>query len=316
MTTPDLTKAPILQGSSNYEAWQHWINTQCLLKGVNDVLLGVDKTPVADEGESPVALGIRLRTHKRELQFIEDLIVESCKEGPRALIASEKDPIKKFELLKSLYKRQGYTAREVCWRRLTRSSIDDFKNSSEYGQHLKQAATELEEMGFGCENWQLATTFLHGLGAEYDAHVSLILSNVKRDNTGHSVELNFDDVFRQIEDIDQRRKLNQNDDSAKGLKANKANTANFTTNNSGSARGGARGRGRGGRGGAGNTSESRGGSSGPLTSCDHCGRPHNSAICWLKYPHFASANWRKLNGAKIADFQKKVHMARTNEVRN
>lgn len=106
-------------------------------------------------------------------------------------------------------------AREVCWRRLTRSSIDDFKSSSEYGQHLKQAATELEEMGFGCENWQLATTFLHGLGAEYDAHVSLILSNVKKDDTGHSVELDFDDVFRQIEDIDQRRKLNQNDDSAR-----------------------------------------------------------------------------------------------------
>ena len=25
ITTPDLSKAPILQGSFNYEAWHHWI---------------------------------------------------------------------------------------------------------------------------------------------------------------------------------------------------------------------------------------------------------------------------------------------------
>jgi len=225
MTTPDFAKAPILEGSTNYEAWNTWITVQCLMRGVNAVLQGKSITPVADEGEAPAALGVRTRTHAKKLEFIERLIFGSCKDGPRALIASENDPIKKFELLKKAYQRRGYTAREVCWRKLTRSSIDDFKNSSKYGQHLKQAAGELKAMGFNCEKcseWQLSTTFLHGLGAEYDTYVSLMLSNLKKDNTGNVVELEFDDVFRQIEDVDQRRKLNQGDDSTKGLKANKA----------------------------------------------------------------------------------------------
>ena len=124
----------------------------------------------------------------------------------------------------------------------------------------------------------------------------LILSNLKRNNKGNDIELEFDDVFRQIEEIDQRRKLNENNTSAsaKALKA-------------GQPRSGAHGRSRGGGtrgGGRGNIS---------LPPCEHCGGTHKSSTCWLKYPNFALNEWRKQHSAEIADFQKKAHIAQTSE---
>jgi len=157
---------------------------------------------------------------------------------------------------------------------------------------------------------------LYNFGAEYKVHVLLILLNIKKDNTGYSVELDFDDVFRQIEEMNQRRKLSHNDNFIKGLKTNNINKANFITNNSssstcGEVRGRGRSRNRGGKNRGGKkgvnedvniTSETRGRSFAPLPPYNHCGGPHKTLIYWFKYPEFALIDWRKLNGAKIADF--------------
>jgi len=61
--------------------------------------------------------------------------------------------------------------------------------------------------------------------------VLLILLNIKKNNTERGIKFDFNDVFRQIEDVNQRRKLNQNNDFIKDLKINKINTVNFTINN-------------------------------------------------------------------------------------
>lgn len=157
---------------------------------------------------------------------------------------------------------------------------------------------------------------MYNFGAEYKVHVLLILLNIKKDNTGYSVELDFDDVFRQIEEMNQRRKLSHNDNFIKGLKTNNINKANFITNNSssstcGEVRGRGRSRNRGGKNRGGKkgvnedvniTSETRGRSFAPLPPYNHCGGPHKTLIYWFKYPEFALIDWRKLNGAKIADF--------------
>ena len=94
MSTPDFAKALLLEGSSNFEAWAGWIRAQCLVRGVNAILQGKTTTPVADVGETPAVFGTRSRTHAKELEFIEGLIYGACKEGSRALIASEEDPIR------------------------------------------------------------------------------------------------------------------------------------------------------------------------------------------------------------------------------
>lgn len=157
---------------------------------------------------------------------------------------------------------------------------------------------------------------MYNFGAEYKVHVLLILLNIKKDNTGYSVELDFDDVFRQIEEMNQRRKLSHDDNFIKGLKTNNINKVNFITNNSssstcGEVRGRGRSRDRGGKNRGGKkgvnedvniTSETRGKSFAPLPPYNHCGGPHKTLIYWFKYPEFALIDWRKLNGAKIADF--------------
>lgn len=130
--------------------------------------------------------------------------------------------------------------------------------------------------------------------------------------------------------MNQRRKLSHNDNFIKGLKTKNINKANFITNNSssstcGEVRGRGRSRDRGGKNRGGKkgvnedvniTSETRGRSFAPLPPYNHCGGPHKTLIYWFKYPEFALIDWRKLNGAKIADFQKKMHMVRANKLYN
>lgn len=83
------------------------------MRGVYAVLQGESIIFVVDEDESPIAFGVRTRTYVKELKFISGLIFGLYKAGPRAIIITEKNSIRKFELLKNIYKRQNYITREI-----------------------------------------------------------------------------------------------------------------------------------------------------------------------------------------------------------
>ena len=153
-------------------------------------------------------------------EMMDGIIRLSVEVGPLSHITAFEDATSMLKKLEEKYKVKGYTARDIVWRKLTRSNLSEFHSVAQYGETIKKAKTQLEEMGHQAGDWMITTSFLHGLGEKYEDFVAMILSVRGKDEHGHPLEPDPDSVMEQLMDKERRQKENgQIDSSTKALRA-------------------------------------------------------------------------------------------------
>lgn len=98
----------------------------------------------------------------------------SLDSGGHAHIAGKQGTYQMVRALEGVYKSKGSSSREVLWRTISRASLSDHKNVTEYVEAIRKAKTKLAELGH-TSSWETTTSFLHGLPSLYESFVEKTL---------------------------------------------------------------------------------------------------------------------------------------------
>ena len=152
----------------------------------------------------------------------------------------------------------------------------------------------IEDMGHQVLDWQMTSSFLHGLSDSYTTFVTTILTARQLGADGKPMEPDFDRLVAQLIDIKKRGDISSNNksSSSKVLKTNQTAESNRSEGTSGRKKKGA-----GKRSPTKNPDDAR---------CNVCNSQwHMDDKCWVKHPAQASDEWREENTSKIDEYRQK-----------
>lgn len=271
-STSIVSQIPKLKGTSNFDAWYNGLKGVAKVNGAWKVLTGLTPRP-ENKGSSTYAQD--LANWELIQEKMDGIIRLSVETGPLSHIMALEDATSMLKKLEEQYKVRGYTARDIVWRKLTRSDLSDYKSVAEYGEAIKKAKTELAEMGCDIPSWMITTSFLHGLGETYEEFITMILTVRTKDASGQPQEPELDYVMELLKDRE-RRHAENNDHPTKALKS------------------GGKGDNRRGK------QQQHSEASKEGKSCDYChSSRHQDGKCWFKHPEQATREWRERNKDKI-----------------
>jgi transposase InsO family protein len=270
-STSIVSQIPKLKGASNFDAWYNGLKGVAKVNGAWKVLTGAIPKP-QDKETSTYAQD--LKEWEQIQEKMDGIIRLSVEPGPLSHVMALEDATSMLKKLEEQYKVRGYTARDIVWRKLTRSELSDYSSVAEYGETIKKAKTELAEMGCDIPSWMITTSFLHGLGETYEEFVTMILTVRTKDASGKFQEPELDDVMELLKDRE-RRHAENNDDTSKALKSGGKgdNQREKQTHSKASKKG---------------------------EGCGYCHSSyHQERKCWFKNPDQAKKEWREKNKDKI-----------------
>ena len=122
-----------------------------------------------------------------------------------------------FKKLEEQYKVRDYTARDIVWRKLTRSELSNYQSITKYGETIKKIKTELAEISCEILVWIITIFFFHGLGETYEEFVIIIFIIRTKDDKGQFQEPELDSVMELLKD--RKRRHAENDNPTKILKS-------------------------------------------------------------------------------------------------
>src|SRR2546423_2200346 len=269
-STSIVSQIPKLKGTSNFDAWYNGLKGVAKVNGAWKILTGATEKP---KDEKSPTYAQDLKEWEQIQEKLDGIIRLSVEAGPLSHIMALEDATSMLKKLEEQYKVRGYTARDIIWRKLTRSELSDYKSVAEYGETIKKAKTELAEMGCDIPSWMITTSFLHGLGETYEEFVTMILTVRTKDASGRFQEPELDDVMELLKDRE-RRHAENNDDTTKALKSGGKgdNQREKQTHSKASKKG---------------------------EGCGYCHSSyHQERKCWFKNPDQAKKEWREKNKDK------------------
>jgi transposase InsO family protein len=274
-STSIVSQIPKLKGASNFDAWYNGLKGVAKVNGAWKILTGADPKPT---DEKSTTYGQDLKEWEQVQEKMDGIIRLSVEAGPLSHIMALEDATSMLKKLEEQYKVRGYTARDIVWRKLTRSELSDYKTVAEYGEAIKKAKTELAEMGCEIPAWMITTSFLHGLGEAYEEFVTMILTVRTKDDKGQLQEPELDYVMELLKDKERRHA--ENDNPTKALKS-------------------------GGKGD--NRREKKHSEASNKESCDYCNSlKHQEGKCWFKHPEQARSGWLEKNKEKVEKLRQKT----------
>ena len=204
----------------------------CEMADIDGVLIGHDTIPVQMNKETDKAFSERTVYWKTVNKYIIGSIRFSLKSGGLAHIAGVSGAYQMVQRLRNQYKSKGYTSREVLWRTMSRTTLDNCKDMTDWVETIKKAKVSLMELDSIIPQWIVTTTFLHGLPSSYDSFVEIVINSRGKDANGRPLEPDFDDMCERVLDRERRQKVLVIDQfNFKVLKAaGKANSANSNVN--------------------------------------------------------------------------------------
>jgi hypothetical protein len=205
-STSIVSQIPKLKGTSNFDAWYNGLKGVAKINGAWKVLTGAIPKPEDEESSSYVQ---DLKEWEQIQEKMDGIIRLSVEAEPLSHIMALEDATSMLKKLEERYKVRGHTARDIVWRKLTRSELSDYKSVAEYGETIKKAKTELAEMGCDIPSWMITTSFLHGLGETYEEFITMILTLRTKDVPGQFQEPELDDVIELLKDRERRQRREQ-----------------------------------------------------------------------------------------------------------
>ncbi|KAI4135291.1 MAG: hypothetical protein LQ347_000809 [Umbilicaria vellea] len=97
-----------------------------------------------------------------------------------------------FEMLKEYVQDEGVYGAPPLRKTINRSDLSEYKNVAEYAEAMKKARTMIEDMGPQIFDWQMTSSFLHGLGDSFTAFVMMTLTARQFGAEGEPVEPDSD----------------------------------------------------------------------------------------------------------------------------
>lgn len=192
-----------LKGRKNFEEWYTTFEGTCKMERTWGVASGRKQKP-----EFPVTTNEQqlqeyeqaLEEWEEQNEVVDGLIRLSIKPGPLAHVKHLTNAAEMLEKLKKVYATNDITARYIAFRQITRSSLSQFEGIREYAEALKNAQAKLEELGYGMSNWEVTSSFLAGLGRNYERQVDRLLLHQSRDENGKLIEPDMDYFVEQLVD--------------------------------------------------------------------------------------------------------------------
>jgi transposase InsO family protein len=253
-------RLPALTGATDYNYWSGLLRAQLLIDKTWGLVQGTVKRPT---DLRPKESEDQLQDRQAEWDDMNNnamgRILKHLSEGPMNMVQDKETAYEMWEELRKTYQLKGYSARHVIWNRLMRSELKQFSSISEFGESMKKGMIELNNLAEASyQEWQITSTFLHGLGPEWDPIVnSIIYSTQERARSAQSPETepSFHDVFQQVLDFERRQNAGED---------KKALTVQATRTKDGKK------------------------------TCTHCSKKnHTKENCFFLHPEKAPASWKK-----------------------
>ena len=175
----NLSHVTKLEGPQNYQIWATGLKGVALSNRVWKVMNGTVPRPILPANASDTqqeTYMARLEDWEEAEEMAQGYILQTIKQGPASHLTDSMDAPRMFETLKNMYKTKGYTERHLHWKTINRSDLSKYKNVSEYAEAMKKVRTMIEDMGHQVLDWQMTSSFLHGLGESYTTFVTTILT--------------------------------------------------------------------------------------------------------------------------------------------
>ena len=165
-------------------------------------------------------------------KYIIDSIRFSLKSEELAHIADMSDVYQMIQRLRNQYKFKEYTSREVLWRIMSRTTLNNCKNITNWVKTIKKVKVSLMKLNSIISQWIVTTTFLYDLSLFYNSFIEIVINSRDKDVNERSLKPDFDDMCERVLNRERRQKvLIINQFNFKTLKAaEKANSANFNAN--------------------------------------------------------------------------------------
>ncbi|KAA6421220.1 MAG: hypothetical protein FRX49_08919 [Trebouxia sp. A1-2] len=293
----NLSHVTKLEGPQNYQAWATGFKGVALSNRVWKVMNGTIPQPVLPANANDTqqeTYTTRFEEWEEAEEIAQGYILQIIKQGPASHLTDLMDAPRMFETLRSMYKTKGYMERHLHWKTINRLDLLKYKNILEYAEAMKKARTMIEDMGHQVLDWQMTSSFLHGLSDSYTTFVTTILTARQLGADGKPMEPDFDRLVAQLIDIEKRGDVSSNNksSSSKVLKTNQTAESNRSEGTSGRKKKGA-----GKRSPTKNPDDAR---------CNVCNSQwHMDDKCWVKHPAQASDEWREENTSKIDEYRQK-----------
>ena len=203
-------RLPALIGATDYNYWSGLLRAQLLIDKTWGLVQGTLKRPTdLRQNESDDQLQDRQAEWDDLNNSAMGRILKHLSEGPMNMVQDKETAYEMWEELRKTYQLKGYSARHVIWNRLMRSELKQFSSISEFGESMKKGMIELNNLAEASyQEWQITSTFLHGLGPEWDPIVnSIIYSTQERARSAQSLETepSFHDVLQRVLDFERRQ---------------------------------------------------------------------------------------------------------------
>ena len=118
----------------------------CEMTNIDDVLIGHDTISVQMDKETDKAFSERIVYWKTVNKYIIDSTRFSLKSEELTHIADVSDVYQMIQRLRNQYKFKEYTSREVLWRIMSRTTLNNCKNITDWVKIIKKAKVSLMKL--------------------------------------------------------------------------------------------------------------------------------------------------------------------------
>jgi len=236
------------------------------------IVQGTKKTPTKKSGELDEAFESHLEAFNDLNDSAMGQILTHVSEGPFTMVRDKNTATDMWKELKKVYMLKGYSARHLVWNWLMKSDLKQYKSLTDYGEDMKKGMKELSQLtGAPYHEWQITSTFLHGLGTEWQTVVDSIIFSIQEQvtlasktpgNALTSFEPTFDEVFKRVLNYERQQKIDNGQGNGNKALAMGQNQSQKKKRD-------------------------------PSKKCHHCQQTgHLKNTCYFKHPDKAPAGWK------------------------
>ena len=215
-----------LKGSQNYQIWATGLKGVTLSNRVWKVMNRTVPQLILSANASDTqqeTYTARLEDWEETEEMAQGYILQTIKQGSASHLTDSMNALRMFKTLKNMYKTKRYTEQHLHWKTINCSDLSKYKNVSEYTEAMKKVRTMIENMRHQVLDWQMISSFLHGLSESYTTFVTTILTARQLGADSEPVKPDFDRLIAQLINIEKWDKLSNNKSSS--LKALKTESA-------------------------------------------------------------------------------------------
>ena len=251
---------------------------------IDDVLTEHDTISVQMDKETDKAFSERTVYWKIVNKYIIDSIRFSLKSEGLTHIADMSGVYQMVQRLRNQYKFKGYTSREILWRTMSRTTLNNCKDMTDWVKTIKKVKVSLMKLDSIISQWIVTIIFLHSLPSFYDSFVEIVINSRDKDVNERPLKSDFDDMCERVLNRERRQKVLVIDQfNFKVLKAaEKTNSTNFNVNSNFKPK-------------------SQGKGEGKRIKCDECNWFHRGD-CWMAHSKKANQAWRDKNKDRLIEF--------------